>query len=105
GGRPAREPRRGGGAGPWLAAITAAVVLALIALFVITRSQTGGGKVPTAQEVGDRVHTPSAQMRTLKASYPARRLERYPASRSGATIQYSFSDGTTTGRLVFDRAG
>jgi hypothetical protein len=103
--RPAPSPaRRRSGAGRWLVAITAAVLLALIAGLLITRSQTGGGKVPTAQEVRDRVRATFTQLRTLKASFTIRRLDLYPVSRQGATMQYSFSDGTTTGRLVFDRA-
>jgi len=109
---PARRPpapaatarRRRAGAGAWLAAITAAVVLALVAGFVITRSQTGGGATPTAAQVRDRVRHTFAQLRSLKASFTIRRLDLYPVSRSGATMQFSFSDGTTTGRLVFDRA-
>jgi hypothetical protein len=102
---PTRAPRRRAGAGPWLAAITVAVILALVALFVFTRSQTGGGKTPTAQEVRERVQAAFSQMRSIKASFTIRRLDLYPVSRRGATMQYSFSDGTTTGRLVFDRAG
>jgi hypothetical protein len=97
------ERRRRAGPGRWLAAITAAVVLALVAGFVITRSQTGGGATPTVAQVRQRVQQTFAQLRSLKASFTIRRLDLYPVSRSGAAVQYSFSDGTTTGRLVFDR--
>jgi hypothetical protein len=95
--------RRRPGAARWLAAITATVLLAAVAGFVITRSQTGGGNVPSPAEVRTKVDRAFTQMRSLKASFTIRRLDLYPVGRQGTSMQYSFAVGTTTGRLVYER--
>lgn len=99
------HPRAAPGLGPWLGAIAATVVLALLAGYLISRGQgLGGGDAPSPDEVRGRVARLFTEMKSLKASFTIRRLDLYPVGRSDGSLQYSFSDGEISGRIVYDRA-
>lgn len=99
------RPRGSAGLGPWLAAIAATLVLALLAGYLITREQgLGGGDLPAPDEVRGRVSRLFDEMKSLKASFTIRRLDLYPVGREGGSLTYSFSDGEMAGRIVYDRA-
>lgn len=102
------EDRPRPGPGAWLLALAAAIILAILATYVLTRSQGvvggGGGELPSAEEVRGRVTRLFGDMNSLKADFNIRRLGLYQVGQEDRALQYVFSDGELFGRIVYDRA-
>lgn len=105
---PGQAPERpAGGAGPWVAALVVAILLAVLAFVLVFRGQGllgGGGELPTADEVRTRVDRVFTDMKSLKTSFSIRRLSLYRVGSDTGSIRYSFANGEYSGRFVYDRA-
>ncbi len=105
---PDHEPigRERQGAGPWIAAILVTALVAGLAGFLFVRGpqlfEGAPADLPPAQQIQSRVGAAFDDLRSLKASYSITRLNLYRLRREDDRLVYSFSNGTLTGRAVYE---
>ncbi len=102
------EEERPTGPGLWFLAIAVTAILFVLTVLLITRGPglfgTGGGDLPSSDEVRTNVVRAVREMKSLKADFDIQKLDLYRAGREGDSLVYTFANGSFSGRVVYDRA-